>query len=223
MKRLAHRITLACTLVFPAASVPAYEVTDEFCETPSHGRLTLGDDYYDLAQHYTITAQTSSELHAFYQRLEGRWSGEMIDRPCTRLDDRHPRQAKYFLLPEVNGTLRDDGLFILRTEKQQIALRRGQVPTGKRQRIVSVTPNARIDFLPGGDLTALEMPDANTVTAISRYQQRNQNSASGIRTSLRERQDTLLLLGDDTLLVQTRWYVNGYYAGTESLHLTRQN
>jgi len=211
-------LALASTTLLLPTSISAFQITSDICETPSHGRATLGHDYYDLSQYYVISDESSAALNAFYARLEGRWTGEMIDRPCTGIKDEHPREPKHFLFEDITTDLRDDGLFILRGEKKRIELRSGS----KRSNVVSIMPSSRIDFLPGRDLSALEMPDDNTVTAVARYQQRNAASQNTPRTSLRERQDTLILV-DDTLLIQTRWYINGFYTGTESLRLTRHH
>ncbi len=210
-------LLIVASLVSVPGTAAAVKLTTDICETPSYGRAALGEDYYDLTP-FSISAETSAALNDFYEKLQGRWSGEMIDRPCTRMTDDHPREPKHYLLDNTTTDLQDNGLFILRTEKKRIEPR----PGSGKHKIVAVVPNTRLDFLPGKDLSALEMPDSNTVTAVARYQQRNAASQGTSRTSLRERQDTLMLVGD-TLLIQTRWYINGYYTGTESLRLTRQN
>ncbi|MBX2886619.1 MAG: hypothetical protein KTR32_42110, partial [Granulosicoccus sp.] len=121
-----------------------------------------------------------------------------------------------YQIKKATGEVNHDGMFIIRAEKHP------HEPVDGHNRYEPIRLENRIDFWPGKDLSALEFLDANTVTAISHHRQKNRGSklGTGPATSLRERQDTLMLEGD-TLLIQTRWYINGYFTGTESLKLTR--
>lgn len=196
-----------------AASQPA----TEYCEQPSQGLVSLGDTYYNIADRYQVTDENRETLQAFYQQLEGRWSGEIIDQPCTRRNADTPKLPRYYELKQATGEINHKGMLIIRGEKHPFE------PVDGQHRYEPIRLDSRIDFWPGKDLSVVEFIDKNTVTSISHYNQRNLGNTLGLRpaTSVRERQDTLMLQGD-TLLVQTRWYINGYFTGTESMKLTRR-
>lgn len=214
------------TLSLLTTQAMANELTTAHCDHPSHGLATLGDEYYDLDDRYQISEENRESLHAFYQQLEGRWHGDMIDRPCTRKNDETPKRARYYELKKATADIDHNGMLIIRAEQHPYE------PVDGNHRYEPIRLNSRIDFWPGKDLSALEFLDENTVTAVSHYRQKNHGvqrryqgtTKAGMRrhtTSLRERQVTLMLQGD-TLLIQSRWYINGYFTGTESFKLTRK-
>lgn len=198
---------------------------DHLCGTQSHGRQVLGVSYYQQALDYQADAAKAAPLTKFYERLQGRWQGELIDTACQRSSSASGVDtARHYLLDDVQTELLANGMLIFRADKHLIRKHEGS----SRYRVVSMTPESRFDFAPVEGLSALEFIDSNTMTAVSHYRQRNgthamlagQSAASDLQLStggfsnLRERQDTLMLDGN-TLLIETHWFVNGYYSGTD--------
>ncbi|MBX2823428.1 MAG: hypothetical protein KTR33_01785, partial [Gammaproteobacteria bacterium] len=120
----------------------ATEFVTEYCEQPSHGLATLGDEYYDLTDRYQITEENRDSLQAFYQQLEGRWSGAMIDRPCTRKNDHTPKLARFYQIKKATGEVNHDGMFIIRAEKHP------HEPVDGHNRYEPIRLENRIDFWP---------------------------------------------------------------------------
>ena len=206
---------------------------DHLCETQSYGRQVLGVSYYQQALDYQADAAKAAPLTKFYERLQGRWQGELIDTTCKRSGSTSDVDTtRHYLLDDVHTELLANGMLIFRADKHQIRKHEGS----SRYRVIAMTPESRFDFAPIEGLSALEFVDSNTVTAVSHYRQRNgthsvlagQSAASDLQLSsggfsnLRERQDTLVLDGN-TLLIETHWFVNGYYSGTESYRLKRRD
>lgn len=193
------------------------------CNTPSERLELLGNDYYHIETPVKHQRVEIEALDKFYDALEGTgWTGTMVDAVCLGNRDTQRVEKHHYAIEWLDNEITFKGTLRMRMERVRLDIRHG------KSRAVSLT-QTKDDFLKASDLLSIEQLDENTIRLNRRYRQAQNDplfSTTGtslalVNTFLRERSDTLMLNGKD-LEIQTDWYTNGRYAGTQKTVLERR-
>ncbi len=200
-------------------SVPHDQRGGHACNSESPRLQSLGEAYYEMEMPYNSASRVSGNrdsikesLNKFYQKLEGRWYGAMVDNYCQKDNGQSTPKMKLYALDKVLAEFDHRDQLILKRSKERVQFRNGQLKT------ISKEVETRERFITAAELQKVRFISDNSVSMNWRQRLRAQPSASVV---FRERQDTLTL-ENNRLKIQSDWFINGTYSGTETTLLQRR-
>jgi len=206
-----RRFLHSCSLLLPfALLLPSTQVVAAICNVTAPGFDHGNDAYYELYLDKPIEKSTKQEIRSLSRKLQGKWSGVVVETTCLGNVLTKRKITKNF---DVDAHIGNDfsGMLELRAEKstkRRVTLERLVLSPGERK-----TYRKFFKGKPAASYVVTPFDDGLVFAEKARV--------DGLQGARLMHQINELRLDGDQLIIERHIYINGFFAAREEWALER--